>query len=636
MARLCAARAWRISALLGIFAFLLYINTIPNDYSVDDTKSAGQNEQVKKGLAGIPEILTTLWDFSEDPNTGEIGYFEYRPISKITFAIEYELFGANPHISHGINSILYGLIVALLLIVLRRTASPSEQTAVLILATLIFAAHPIHTEVVANLKNREVLLGFLLGLISWWVMIPATQGGKVNLGRMALAFFLFSLGVASKMDAGIFAIVIPGSLWFFNKATIKTAVLLGFGYVVCFLLVKLMPSIWLPEWHRVYYYWENPAFKDPSWQVRATIVFNSFLYNLRLLVFPHPLSFYYGFNTVPFGKVFSSYFIAGISLFVLLVVLTFYGILRRRMWSFGLAVFFVGIAPFLNVVLPVTGIIADRYLFVSSLGFCIATSALGVNVYQGVSNRIIKLGFWVIMVGTIGLMVTKVLTRNQDWENRLTLYRKDACSYPNSAKVNVMLGYRLSSLAKESTDNEIRSKLLNEALVHFQKAKTILPTMESVNGDIGYAHMELGNYVQAIRAYNEELALEYNDVNVHNNLGVLYLRLGLLEPSVDHFEMASRIDSMNLNIRVDMLSAYIFGDMKSNVEKEISFIEQNDSALNVPFVEVADYFLRTRKDTCKAIGYYIKASDRGFDEPGYESWLLKLTSLKACTFTSTR
>jgi hypothetical protein len=71
-----------LSLIIFVFAFLLYGNTIQNNYSIDDTYVTQNNPRVEKGIAGIPEILTSRY-VDEEGNS-----FGYRPVAVITFAIE--------------------------------------------------------------------------------------------------------------------------------------------------------------------------------------------------------------------------------------------------------------------------------------------------------------------------------------------------------------------------------------------------------------------------------------------------------------------------------------------------------------------------------------------------------------------
>src|SRR5262245_25780699 len=99
--------------IVALLAGLLYANTVPNGYVLDDLPVIQQNPAVQRGLAGIPELLRTdLWHSS----SFNLGY--YRPLSLITFAVEQQLFGGDPHVSHLINAVLFAIAGGLVFLLL--------------------------------------------------------------------------------------------------------------------------------------------------------------------------------------------------------------------------------------------------------------------------------------------------------------------------------------------------------------------------------------------------------------------------------------------------------------------------------------------------------------------------------------
>jgi hypothetical protein len=148
---------------LLLLCFAIYGNTIRNEYSIDDV-FVTNNEQVKKGFSAIPEMANSLYVTNLEEDGRKIR-FGFRPIVKITFAIEYGIFGDNPHVSHFINIILYFLF-CLLDFQFSDKGLKDKDYLVPFLITLLFAANPLHTEVVASLKNSDELLATLFGFMA--------------------------------------------------------------------------------------------------------------------------------------------------------------------------------------------------------------------------------------------------------------------------------------------------------------------------------------------------------------------------------------------------------------------------------------------------------------------------------------
>ena len=135
--------------LVFALGFLLYANTVPFDYALDDKLYITANEFTKKGFDGIGEIWTN------DLMTGFFGTKKklveggrYRPLALTTHAIEYQMFGKNPQLSHFINIVLYGLCGVILLLVLKRIFGWNEERwwwSFPFVATALYLAHPLHS-----------------------------------------------------------------------------------------------------------------------------------------------------------------------------------------------------------------------------------------------------------------------------------------------------------------------------------------------------------------------------------------------------------------------------------------------------------------------------------------------------------
>ncbi|MCW5906390.1 MAG: tetratricopeptide repeat protein [Chitinophagales bacterium] len=199
--RLAAKYPLRVILLLTVIA---YANTLFNDYNLDDELVTRNHRLTAKGFEAIGDI------FKEPYYKDAMGYaYEYRPIVLLTFAIEHQLFGESPFVSHTINLLLY----LILLIILYKTlcvllVNMSHYVAFAI--TLLYALHPIHTEVVASIKCRDELLALLLGLLSLSFTLKFIDTSKWY--WVPLSLIMLILGCLSKQSAIPFAVLIPIAL----------------------------------------------------------------------------------------------------------------------------------------------------------------------------------------------------------------------------------------------------------------------------------------------------------------------------------------------------------------------------------------------------------------------------------------
>lgn len=198
--------------LIFTFSFLLYANSIPNEYNLDDELVTINHRLTSKGISAIPEIFAS--PYYQD----ESGYsYEYRPVVLTSFAIEHDIFGDNPHWSHFWNVILYSLTCVILFRVLR-TLFQNYSPLIAIAITLLFVAHPAHTEVVCSIKNRDEILGLLFSLLSFVFSIRYII--SKNKRELFFVFFSFLLAVTSKMTVVPFVVIIPIAILFFKRASL--------------------------------------------------------------------------------------------------------------------------------------------------------------------------------------------------------------------------------------------------------------------------------------------------------------------------------------------------------------------------------------------------------------------------------
>ena len=467
-----------IALVIILFCFFLYGNSIKNNYALDDnyvtvTSPQHPNPRIQKGLKGIPEIFTTHYIQSNQQN------FEYRPVVLTTFALEYQFFGSNPHISHLINVLLY-TITCLLLFFILRSLFKEYNLLLPILITFLFIAHPIHTEVVNNLKSRDELLSFLFGLCSLYYFIKKVEDGTWK--HILLGLFFLLLALMSKKTAVLFFALIPLTLYFFTTIKIKKLLIFIILPVTVFVGFKVLKFLLLEGIvnDREYAFFENPLFYETDFLRRIPFAIYTAGYYLKLLVFPHPLSAYYGYNIIPFVD--WSNIIVWLSLFFHLFI-AIYAVVKlqkKSIISYGIIIYFLGTFPFLNIVKPVVGIVGERFIYFASLGFCIAIAYLLVIIFkEKIENNNLKLKNFSILFKTtiVFLLLTysiKVITRNPVWKDELTLFRNDVQKFENSCNLNYILANALTSEIKKTTNIHQKNKLINEAKSHYKKTTELM------------------------------------------------------------------------------------------------------------------------------------------------------------------
>lgn len=229
-------RKYMMELFIFAFSFLLFANSIPNNYNMDDELVTINHRLTSKGIAAIPEIFAS--PYYQDA----AGYsYEYRPVVLASFAIEHDIFGENPHWGHFWNVILYSLTCVLLYKVLRLLFK-SHSALLAFGISLLFVAHPAHTEVVCSIKNRDEILGLMFSLISFYIVLRATESQKY--GTLILVPVFFLLAMMSKITVVSFAIIIPLSLVLLTECSFLFILLVTtlFTFQAFLLISTILPS----------------------------------------------------------------------------------------------------------------------------------------------------------------------------------------------------------------------------------------------------------------------------------------------------------------------------------------------------------------------------------------------------------
>lgn len=184
--------------ILGLITFFVYLNSIQNGYNLDDELVTRNHPLTSKGLSAIWEIITSPY-YSDD-----MGYrYGYRPMVHLSFAIENHFFGESPHVGHFINLLIYMSIVVLAFKFLIKLFGVDYQY-IAFFAMLIFAVHPVHTEVVNSLKNRDELLALFFALISLTFLMKQNFNEKKYLWFLLFCIFLICSVLSKKSSIPIF------------------------------------------------------------------------------------------------------------------------------------------------------------------------------------------------------------------------------------------------------------------------------------------------------------------------------------------------------------------------------------------------------------------------------------------------
>ncbi len=547
----------RLGAYLGIaiLCFVFYGNSLRNGYAMDDHYVIKGNQKVAQGIKGIPNIFTSRYIENDRQN------FAYRPVTLAVFAIEYELFGENPFASHLINLLLY-LGTCLFLFFLLSRMFINEHWLLPVLVVGLFLIHPIHTEVVNNVKSRDELLSFLFALLAMNSALSFARSRKF--WHLLLAALLLGISLLAKLSSLTFFAIIPLVLYFYGNANWKLIVgvfaALLFTYVGIVLGKNALLDAEVKS--RELLFMENPLFLEgDNFLSRTPMAFYSIGYYLKLLVAPFPLLFYYGYDHVPIAGWNNIW--AWLSMLILIPtgLYTLWKLRTRTVLVFGLAYFFITISMFSNWVRPAVGIIAERFVYIPSLGFCIVLGYFLLKlVTKKADDGTVTLTRKPVLIALSALLLISsavhVMDRNLDWKDEITLTRNDAKHLKRSAKANALLGDYLLIEANKANGETQRKNLISNALFYYQRSLDVYFDNGAVHNNMGVLNYELGNYEKAISFINQAHAFGTITGNSYYNLGSAQINSGDTEGAILSFESSITTDPNYANSYNQLIQLY--------------------------------------------------------------------------------
>lgn len=542
----------REKILLGLFiafvAFVIYANTFGNDFILDDSNAITENHFVKQGVSSIPDILTTEYRAGYWQARGNL----YRPVSLVMFAIEWQLFPNNPFPGHLINVLVYALSALLLFRLLCRLL-PGWSILVPALITLLFVVHPIHTEVVANIKSRDELMSFMFMLISIHLILDQLESKRKR--GLLLAGFSFFLAMMSKEGVITMLAAIPLLLFFFTKAKkqqiVRATASLGIGAAVYLLIRAAVLSAQTGE-HYDLLLIDNFLVGAQSFSEKTATAFKVLGKYLWMLFYPHPLSIDYAYNQIPIVNWANWKPIVSLLVYLGLAGIVLWRYKKKELWVYGIAFYLIAISLYSNLVLTIGSGFGERFLFLPSLGFCMAVVGLLALLTRSrlqdpklnLANSL-KAGklLVLILLPFFAAGAAMTVNRNTAWKDHYTIYETDVQHTPNSARLHYWYGNEImKEKALKAPTREEKMKYLDLAIAQYNEALRIHPEYGDAYGQRGLAWYRKGDRQRAAADYQEAINRKVGSWKVYNNMGVIYGEQARYPEALQQFQYALKVD----------------------------------------------------------------------------------------------
>ncbi|MEZ4721019.1 MAG: tetratricopeptide repeat protein [Flavobacteriales bacterium] len=548
-------KLWIIAVLLGLFALVLNVNTFDNAYVLDDLSAITENSVVKKGTESIPLIWKTNYRYGYWSEPGSL----YRPLVLTLFAWQWEHWPNNPRPAHITNVLLYVFCIVALFFLLVNWFGRSKYILAL-LATALFVAHPIHTEVVANIKSADELLAVLfssIALIALW-----KNGVQIFSLWIPLALVSFFLALTSKESVVTLIPIVPLAVYFFSELDWKKSlVTMAWLFVPLVIYMGIRFSVLGGlSGEKVVAGMDNILSRphDLDWFATAVKICGMYVWKL---VIPHPLAHDYSRYQIPIVGVSDPFFWMSLVVYGVMIWLAWKGLKAKATWSFAILFYFVTFSLYSNLVYTIGTHFGERLLFLPSIGFCIGVAwliwkwaTLKTNGQFIVAKAVLPI---TLTAAILLLYSGKTMARNKDWHTAIELYEADIHNSPNSSRTHYRLGMAyMKERAILYKDQKERNKWIREAMKALKEALRIYPDFTDAQSELGLAYQRLGYRDQAEEIYREILKTKPTHKVTLNNMGTVLFEKAKFDQAIEYFKKAVEQDPRYFDAMGNMASCY--------------------------------------------------------------------------------
>lgn len=552
-----------------ITSFVCYSNTLNADFVYDDHRAILTNQDLRPKT---PIINIFYNDFWGTPLSHSGSHKSFRPLCVLTFRLNYYFGKLNPLGYHLLNNLLHSIVSCLFAYVCKKFF---HKQWLMMLGGILFSTHPIHTEAVAGIVGRADI-----GAAMFFLMAIISYEKATSIKDTTSTFWMFSCMFSAlcalytkEIGISVLAVCMTYEVLIVSKCNIaypfiaikKLCITGGLHRIVILMLytiflvyTRLLVMGYLPPSFSPS---DNPAASHPD----ATTRFLTFMYlpfcNLWLLLYPFHLSYdWSSLNAIPLVESISQYenilsilFYAGLTFIAyqylkfcimndkLLIVKeklpdkefveTEFLYDSLNLLIFSMACMILPFLPATNLLFYVGFVIAERILYIPSLGFCLLI-VNGLHLLLKYKKNLEKKIF-VIMGAILLLFSVRTFIRNYDWMNEEALYKSGLITSPSKSWGNLANIYN-------------KQERFIEAEKAYKNALKIKPTMGDTNYNLGLLLNNLGRYDEALTYFNNAIKYRPSLAAAHLGLGQTLQKIGKKMDALKVFQNAYNISDYGL------------------------------------------------------------------------------------------
>ena len=556
---------WWMLAVVAAISFAVYLNTLSNGFVYDDNGQIRLNPWIRD-VKHLPDIFRkNVWSF-QSANLSNY----YRPLMHVINMASHHLFGLAPWGFHLVNVLFHVGNTILVFIVTARlfgksAARPGEGNGGTrwlsyppFLAALLFATHPVHTEVVAWVGAVTDLSFTLFFLLSFHFHIESGAGNWNRSRLLSVASFAAAL-LCKEPAATLPFVLVAYDVAFRSPSpgkgepagnTMKRylpylAVLAAYFFARSSVLGGLSP---------VKSHGELGAYGY------VINVFPLFAQHIGKLLFPVDLNAFHLLH--PIRSLLEFRGIVGVGVAAAFAAATAVAYRKSRSAFLGLVLVAVPLLPALYIPALGEAVFAERYLYLPSVGFVVLLAA----AFAWSREKWPRYGIAVTLFAVSLALLYSVQTvkRNPVWKDDLTLFSDTVRKSPDGELPNGMLGVALMGAGR-----------FDEAIEQFRRTLKLNPDSANAHYNLGLTFMKKGDLAEAIPEFEKALALTPNDPDARRYLANSYARSGRPDKAAEQFRILVARKTASPEAHLD------FGVMLRQEGKSSEAIESYQKALGL-------------------------------------------------------
>lgn len=653
------------AVIVFVVSVICFSVSYNGDFVFDDNEAILGNKDVLTETPVSNVFINDFWGKKLDSKTS---HKSYRPLTVLTYRFSHYLGGGlNPLFFHIPNIILHGAISVLLLCVFSilfggyvvDTATEKVKFMAAkssLLCALLFAVHPVHTESVSGVVGRADLLCAVLLILSLLLYVracavdlkhkndkliifcPATFSIPYLVASMGLCFmsvFAKEQGITVIGICSAYDIIVVGCVDLLkliglrsqpsrrskheNDTNKEESILPWVSSLIKrqMLLLTTAITILLLRWRIMgsttptFQVFDNPHSFINNTLLRVLNYNYLYAINAWLLVNPWWSCFDWSMGCVPVIDTFSdTRIIAVLALWIIIGALVWtclQGHITQDQRSLTMALAFI-IVPFLpasNLFFRVGFVIAERILYLSSIGFCMLV-VLGLRKLCVTFPRhkmLMMYGF----VFLLCIFTVRCIQRSKQWKTEMELFSSGVHICPLNAKVhyniaklnadNGNIEYAVAKYRKAIELNPEYDQAMNNLgnimkdLNQLDEAERLLERAVAIREEFAAAWMNLGivkaslkKHQEAEKCYFTAIRHRRNYPDCFYNLGNLYLDVKQYEQAIRAWVNATNLKPTHVNAWVNMAAIY------DNLEKYEESIQAAKTGLRYLPHEAQLYF----------------------------------------------